>query len=76
MIELLTWVSSRPHTYAEAMEAWGSHCPRLTTWEHALLAGLVRIVRPADGRGGSVVTLTAIGEAVVGGRKRQPTAVV
>ena len=26
--ELLTWVSSRPRTYADVVEAWRSNCPR------------------------------------------------
>src|SRR5262245_30921641 len=27
-LELLRWIDSRPRTYAEAMEAWRSTCPR------------------------------------------------
>ena len=41
--ELLTWLESRDVRYAEAIETWHSHCPRLTTWEDALLAGYIRI---------------------------------
>jgi hypothetical protein len=41
--ELLTWVNHAPRTYGEAMEAWGSHCPRFTVWEDALDAKLVRV---------------------------------
>ena len=77
-IELLTWVSSRPRTYAEAMEAWGSHCPRQTTWEDAVQSGLVRVVRA---EGGSRVELTsagdtAAGDAAIRGRKREPSSIV
>lgn len=43
--ELLTWLESREVTYAEAIDAWHSHCPRLTIWEDALLGGLIRIER-------------------------------
>lgn len=43
MIEFLTWVSLRRRTYADAMEAWRSACPRLTVWEDALAEGLIRI---------------------------------
>ena len=64
--EFLTWVSSRRRTYAEAMEAWRSHCPRHTVWEDAFIDGLVQI----EG-GGSVqqseVTLTPRGRAVLDG---------
>ncbi len=45
MVELLTWVASRPRTYAEAMEAWRSTCPRQTLWEDAILDGLIRLAR-------------------------------
>jgi hypothetical protein len=45
--ELLTWVSERPRSYRDTMDAWSSHCPRLTVWEDALAAGLVQV----DGRG-------------------------
>jgi hypothetical protein len=42
-LELLAWVAERPRTYAETMEAWCSHCPRLTVWEDAVVGGLVRV---------------------------------
>ena len=58
-LELLDWVASRPRTYAETMEAWRSHCPRLLVWEDALLAGLVRV---DSGR----VRLTPVGERALG----------
>jgi hypothetical protein len=76
-VELLAWVaSSRPRTYAEAMEVWQSHCPRLTVWEDALVTGLVRVVRTNNGQSQSRVALTPLGGAVLDARKRQPTAVV
>jgi hypothetical protein len=68
-LELLAWVSSSPRTYAETMDAWRSHCPRLLVWEDALTDGLVRV---AGGR----VTVTPAGEAALGTRKVQPTPVV
>ena len=43
-LELLTWISSRPRTYAEAMEAWRSNCPRHPVWDDALNDGLLQIV--------------------------------
>jgi hypothetical protein len=69
VLELLAWVAERPRTYAEAMDAWRSHCPRLTAWEDALLAGLIQVA-------GSKVALTALGQTALEHRKRQPTAVV
>ena len=41
--EFLQWVASRPRTYADAMEAWRSNCPRQSVWEDALLDGLIQV---------------------------------
>ena len=53
---MLEWLAERPRPYAETLEAWKTSCPRLTIWEDAVKAGLVRIER------GSVV-LTSAGVA-------------
>jgi hypothetical protein len=55
-LQLLEWIDERPRTYAETMEAWHSHCPRLLVWEDALADGLVAVrnrsvVVTARGRG-------------------------
>jgi hypothetical protein len=42
-LEFLAWVSSRHRTYAEAMEAWQTTCPRHTVWEDALIEGFIRV---------------------------------
>jgi hypothetical protein len=44
-VQFLEWLAERPRTYAEAMEVWRSHCPRLMVWEDALADGLVRLDR-------------------------------
>ena len=64
--EFLVWVARRPRTYAEAMEAWRSHCPRFTVWEDALAAKLIRC-EPAPGQqfGEAAVTLTGQGRATL-----------
>src|SRR4051794_36208433 len=63
--DFLTWVASRPRTYAEAMEVWRSTCPRLTIWEDALIDGFVQVgVGPMDR---AVVTLTPRGRAILHG---------
>jgi hypothetical protein len=62
-LELLRWVSSRPRSYGEAMDAWRSNCPRQSIWEDALIDGLVQVVR--DTANGSAVTLTALGRGLV-----------
>jgi hypothetical protein len=56
--QLLEWIASRPRTYAETMEAWRTHCPRLAVWDDAVIDGLVRV---AAGK----VHLTARGLAVL-----------
>jgi hypothetical protein len=56
--ELLTWVAERPRSYRDTMDAWASHCPRLTVWEDALAAGLVQV----DGRD---VQVTPAGQAAL-----------
>jgi hypothetical protein len=68
-LELLDWVSTRPRSYAETMEAWRSHCPRLLVWEDALIAGLVRV---DSGR----VALTPAGVSAVESGKLQAAPVV
>jgi hypothetical protein len=41
--ELLEWISLRPRTYPESIDAWRSTCPRHSVWDDALTDGLVRI---------------------------------
>ena len=67
-IQLLDWLASRPRTYAETMDAWRSTCPRLTVWEDALLAGLVRVERADEAAGEKMVTLTNRGRAALSAR--------
>ena len=65
-LELLDWISQRPRTYPEAMEAWKTHCPRLSTWEDALAEGLIEIARGGDFNS-STVRLTPAGTAALNG---------
>ena len=65
MRELLTWISSRPRTYDEAMEAWRSTCPRHTVWEDALIEGLIQV--KSAGTLQSEVTLTPRGKSILKG---------
>jgi hypothetical protein len=62
LLEFLTWVSNRPRTYPETMEAWRSSCPRHTVWEDALADGLVQ-VDSGDALRQCAVTLTPRGRA-------------
>ena len=61
-VELLSWIAERPRTYAETMEAWHSHCPRLLVWEDALAERLVAVK-------GRRVSLTVAGSAALAGRR-------
>ncbi|MBV9580241.1 MAG: hypothetical protein JO057_16760 [Chloroflexi bacterium] len=63
MREFLVWVAFRPRTYADSMEAWGSHCPRFTLWEDALDQGLI-VVEPGLPES-SGVCLTVQGRAAI-----------
>lgn len=54
MLQFLAWVSERPRSYADVMEAWRTSCPRLSIWEDAQADGLVQVV-------GDSVTLTTRG---------------
>jgi hypothetical protein len=42
-LQLMAWVSDRPRTYGEVMEAWTTTCPRTPIWEDAVSDGLVRV---------------------------------
>jgi hypothetical protein len=61
MIQFLSWVADRPRSYAETMEAWRTSCPRLSVWEDAVIANLVRL----EGEGARAVKLTSRGTAVL-----------
>jgi hypothetical protein len=69
VLEFLKWVSIRQRTYGEAMEAWRSTCPRLSTWEDALADGLIHVESgtPIDQ---SRVTLTTRGQALLDGKSQ------
>ena len=59
MLELLAWIGERERSYAETIDVWHSHCPRLMTWEDALADGLIEITR------GKRVVLTVLGRAML-----------
>ena len=65
MLEFLDWVAARPRTYAQAMEAWRSTCPRQTVWEDALADGLIQVASGSTAQE-SAVTLTPRGRSVLG----------
>ena len=56
--ELLTWVATRPRTYRETIEAWRTHCPRLSIWDDAVIEALVCV-------NAGMVELTPRGQALL-----------
>ncbi len=62
-VQFLAWIAERPRTYAETMEAWRTSCPRLSVWEDATIAGLVRLEGGADRQ--TLVRLTPAGQAAL-----------
>ena len=62
-LQFLAWVAGSPRSYAEAMEAWRSTCPRLSIWEDAIVDGLVRIEGGKGTKNLSLVVLTPRGRA-------------
>ncbi len=54
----LLGIAEQPRSYRDTMDAWASHCPRLTVWEDALANGLVRVE-------GQAVRLTPAGRAAL-----------
>jgi hypothetical protein len=63
-LQFLAWVAEAPRTYAQAMDAWRSSCPRLSIWEDAILDGLVGFEGGAT-RNQSRVALTPKGRALL-----------
>ena len=63
-LQFLAWVAEAPRTYAQAMEAWRSTCPRLSIWEDAILDGLVAFEGGAT-RNQSRVMLTRKGRTLL-----------
>ena len=63
-LQFLAWVASRRRTYAEAMEAWQTTCPRHTVWEDALIDGLIQVQSQGSSRQSDVI-LTPRGRAIL-----------
>jgi hypothetical protein len=46
VMDLVEWAAQQPRSYAEAMEAWRTSCPRLTVWEEAIERGFLLRAEP------------------------------
>jgi len=64
-LQLLSWIASRPRTYAEAMDAWRSNCPRHSVWEDALVDRLIEVDSSGGTMDQSAVRLTSAGRAIL-----------
>jgi hypothetical protein len=64
--DFLTWLPDAPRTYAEAMAAWSTSCPRFSIWEDTLADDLIQIIRePGQPFTRARVQLTPRGRAVL-----------
>jgi hypothetical protein len=70
MIQFLSWLADRPRSYTETMDAWRTSCPRLSVWEDAIIADLVRI----ENDRGRVVRLTERGVGLLRQAQHQAAA--
>lgn len=62
MDQMLAWIAERPRTYGETMNAWRTHCPRMSIWEDAISERLVAVsASPGGGMNGAAVSLTPLG---------------
>ena len=66
--DFLAWVASTSRSYADAMEAWRTSCPRFTIWEDAIGDGLVSVESQAGMTLNETgVVLTPRGRAILDG---------
>ncbi|MCW8086194.1 hypothetical protein [Sabulicella glaciei] len=61
--DFLLWLDREPRSYAAAIEAWRTSCPRLTVWEDAMEQGLAACRR--DEAGTLRVTVTEQGRRLL-----------
>lgn len=69
MKQFLSWIEGGERSYAEAMEAWRTSCPRLSEWEDALGQGLIRMENTGAGPAAQCkVVLTPRGKSALNGK--------
>ncbi|MBS0559265.1 MAG: hypothetical protein JSR21_04345 [Proteobacteria bacterium] len=64
--DMLAWLDAKPRTYAEAIEAWRTSCPRLPVWEEAHDRGFVAHAREGAA---AFVRVTPQGRAFAAARR-------
>jgi hypothetical protein len=60
-LQLLEWISDRPRSYAEVLDAWRTTCPRLSIWEDACINGLI----DCEAGAGHILSLSPKGKALL-----------
>jgi hypothetical protein len=60
-LQLLEWISAKPRSYPEVLDAWRTTCPRLSIWEDACADGLIDY----DPQGDRIVNLSPKGRALL-----------
>ena len=63
--QFLAQLAEGPRGYAETMDAWRTHCPRLAVWEEACERGLVTLSPGQGGMRGIQVSLSDAGRALL-----------
>jgi hypothetical protein len=66
VLDLLEWLTERERSYAEAINAWRTSCPRLPVWEDANDRGLIA---RDERNGNSIVRVTPTGLALLKQRR-------
>jgi hypothetical protein len=72
VLDFVEWIARRPRSYAEAMDAWRTSCPKLTVWEEATERGLV--LRQSMQGGAAIVVATPRGRRLLRQHGRLPNA--
>jgi hypothetical protein len=67
-LQLLEWISSKPRSYAEVLDAWRTTCPRLSIWEDACSDGLIAFNPDGD----RIVALSPKGRVLLQSRLPSP----
>jgi hypothetical protein len=65
MLQMLAWIAAQPRTYAEAMDAWRSSCPRHPIWDDALRDGFIYVDSTGRTMKDALVALTPRGSQVL-----------
>lgn len=61
VLDLIEWIAEQPRLYDDVMDAWRTSCPRLTIWEDAIDARLIRVGFDKSSR--KTVSITEKGKA-------------